>query len=74
MTADCPVRPGVELGTREVQVLRCAADGMSTAEIGVELRIGVNTVKTHLASALDKLGARNRAHAVYLALKAEVIA
>ena len=37
------------------------ARGLTNAEIADELHISLSTVKTHLASLMDKLGARNRA-------------
>ncbi|HEY0868257.1 MAG TPA: response regulator transcription factor [Fimbriimonas sp.] len=49
-----------ELSDREKEVARLAITGMSNPEIARELMISINTVKTHLASVLYKLGARNR--------------
>ena len=43
------------------------ARGASYAEMGRELRIQVNTVRTHIRSLYDKLGVENRAEAVNLA-------
>ncbi len=45
---------------REEEVLRAAARGRSNAEIAEELFISLGTVKTHLSSLQDKIGARNR--------------
>jgi DNA-binding CsgD family transcriptional regulator len=56
------------LSVREQEVLRLVADGSSLREIGEQLAIAEATVRTHLANANRKLGARNRAHAVALAL------
>jgi DNA-binding NarL/FixJ family response regulator len=36
------------------------ARGLTNAEIATELHISLSTVKTHLASLMNKLGARNR--------------
>jgi DNA-binding NarL/FixJ family response regulator len=58
------------LGTlteRELEVLRLVAGGMSNAEIGTELHVSGNTVKTHVAHVLGKLGLRDRVHAVIFA-------
>jgi DNA-binding NarL/FixJ family response regulator len=41
-------------------VLRAAARGRSNAEIARELFISLGTVKSHLSSLQDKVGARNR--------------
>ena len=45
---------------REEQVLRTVAHGRTNSEIAAELYISTSTVKTHLASLMRKLGARNR--------------
>ncbi|WP_026404086.1 response regulator [Actinomadura rifamycini] len=57
------------LTPREVEVLRAVADGLSNAEIGRRLVIGEATVKTHLLRVFAKLDARDRTHAVVLAME-----
>ena len=52
-----PVEP---LTVREEEVLVTVARGRTNAEISDELYISLSTVKTHLASLMNKLGARNR--------------
>lgn len=52
--------PGVPLTEREVEVLETVARGYTNEEIADELHISLSTVKTHVASLMDKLGARNR--------------
>ena len=52
-----PVEP---LTSREEEVLLTVARGRTNAEIADELYISLSTVKTHLASLMNKLGARNR--------------
>lgn len=54
------VQPIEPLTDREEQVLRTVAGGRTNAEIADELHISLSTVKTHLASLMTKLGARNR--------------
>ena len=53
-------RPVEPLTEREEEVVRTVARGATNAEIAAELYISVSTVKTHLASLMIKLGARNR--------------
>ena len=52
-----PIEP---LTAREEEVLLTVAKGLTNAEIADELHISLSTVKTHLASLMGKLGARNR--------------
>lgn len=55
-----PAQPVEPLTEREEQVLLTVARGRTNAEIADELYISLSTVKTHLASLMNKLGARNR--------------
>lgn len=55
-----PTQPVVPLTEREEEVLLLVARGRTNAEIGTDLFISVSTVKTHLGSLMNKLGARNR--------------
>ena len=55
-----PAQPIDPLTEREEEVLLTAARGRTNAEIAAELHISLSTVKTHLASLMTKLGARNR--------------
>lgn len=55
-----PTQPIEPLTNREEEVLLTVAVGRTNAEIADELHIGLSTVKTHLASLMNKLGARNR--------------
>ena len=55
-----PVQPIEPLTDREEEVLVTVARGRTNAEIADELHISLSTVKTHLASLMAKLGARNR--------------
>ena len=48
----------------ELAVLRCLATGLSRREIGAQLYISLNTVKTHTREPYRKLGAGSRADAV----------
>jgi DNA-binding NarL/FixJ family response regulator len=55
-----PARPSEALTDREEQVLAAVAAGRTNNEIARELYITLSTVKTHIASLMAKLGARNR--------------
>ena len=51
------------LSSREYEVLRLLADGMTDREIATGLAISPRTVESHVGSVLRKLGVRNRAEA-----------
>jgi DNA-binding NarL/FixJ family response regulator len=55
-----PPEPREPLTDREEEVLATIARGRTNTEIADELFISLSTVKTHIASLMDKLGARNR--------------
>ena len=61
--------PLAPLSEREIQVLQLAAGGHSNQEIGARLFIALETVKTHMRNILQKLQARDRTHAVTIALQ-----
>jgi DNA-binding NarL/FixJ family response regulator len=67
-------RTGGPLTQRESEVLLLVAEGMSHDEIGKELNIGAETVRTHVQKARTRLGASNRTHAVATALRLGLIA
>jgi len=54
---------------RELQILRGMSQGRSNGGIGRDLFLSEDTVKTHARRLFDKLGARDRAHAVALGLR-----
>jgi DNA-binding NarL/FixJ family response regulator len=61
------------LTPRELEVLVLVAQGFSNSEIAGTLFVSSHTVKTHLSHVLDKLGARDRVHAVIYAYEAGIV-
>jgi DNA-binding NarL/FixJ family response regulator len=61
------------LSKREMEVLDCLAEGMTSAQIASDLFISENTVKTHVRHILEKLEAGNRAEAVSKAVQLGII-
>jgi DNA-binding CsgD family transcriptional regulator len=55
--------------SRESEVLKMAADGHSNVAISDHLGVSVETVKSHFRTISRKTGARNRSHAVAIALR-----
>jgi two-component system response regulator DesR len=62
--------PNSPLAPREAEVLRQYAAGAGPAEIAAALFLSYGTVRNYLASAVTKLGARNRVDAVRIAAEA----
>ncbi len=65
--------PEVALTPREVEVLTLVARGFGNKEVGDVLGTAPGTVKAHVQSILSKLGAKDRTHAVTLALRRGII-
>ena len=61
--------PSVELTPREAEVLACITKGFSNREIAEELGIAEKTVRIHVSSVLEKMGARDRTQATIYALQ-----
>jgi two-component system, NarL family, response regulator LiaR len=64
-----PPDPFQPLSPREREVLRLIARGHSNRQIAKDLRIGEQTVKTHVRSILTKLGLQDRVQAAIFALR-----
>ena len=61
------------LTRREIEVLGLLSRGDSNIMIAKALKIGSTTVRTHISNIMEKLGADNRTHAVYLAVQAGIL-
>lgn len=66
-------RPVEEITAREAEVLRLIAAERTTDEIARDLGISVNTVESHRRQLLQKLGARNSAGLVRIAIEAGLL-
>ena len=62
-----------KLTRRQREILQLLANGGSTTVAARELGLSEETVKTHTKNALARLGARNRTHAVAIALRESLI-
>jgi DNA-binding NarL/FixJ family response regulator len=62
-----------KLTRRQRQILQRLADGESTTVAARQLDLSEETVKTHTKNALARLGARNRTHAVAIAIRESLV-
>jgi DNA-binding NarL/FixJ family response regulator len=61
------------LSARETEVLGLVADGNSNKRVAQALGIAEETVKAHMSTVLGKLGARDRTHAVTIAIRRGIL-
>ena len=62
-----------KLTQRQRQILQLLADGESTTVAARELDLSEETIKTHMKNTFARLGAKNRTHAVAIALRESLI-
>jgi DNA-binding NarL/FixJ family response regulator len=62
------IEGSTELSARETEVLQLAAAGYTNKELSLRLRIGVKTIETYKARAMEKLGLETRAELVRYAI------
>ena len=70
------VEPGDErapLTARETEIVYLIAEGDTSEEIGHELHISTDTARTHVRNAMEKQGARTRAHLIALAFRQGIL-
>lgn len=68
-----PTRRRGSLTRRQRQILQGYADGQSTAAAAKRLGLSAETIRTHMKAILARLGARDRTHAVAMALRRSLI-
>jgi DNA-binding NarL/FixJ family response regulator len=61
------------LSSREIEVLKCVAAGNSNRTIAADLALAEDTVKSHMKNIMSKLGAKDRTHAVTIAISRGLI-
>jgi DNA-binding NarL/FixJ family response regulator len=63
-----------QLSPREREIMHLMAEGLTAEAIAGELGVSVETVRTHVRNVIRKLQARNRVHAIAIALERGEIA
>lgn len=66
--ANFRTRSGAVLSAREVDVVRCVAEGLTNREIAQRLKLTEHTIKNYLFRIFDKLGVSSRVEVVLYAL------
>jgi DNA-binding NarL/FixJ family response regulator len=61
------------LSAREREIIQLLAEGLTGDEVADHLVLSAETVKTHIRNAMAKLEARNRVHAIAIALRTGLI-
>jgi DNA-binding NarL/FixJ family response regulator len=68
-TGDTKIDFDTLLSTRELQVVRLIAEGLSNKQIGANLELSDKTIKNHISHILAKLGLNARTQVAVLALR-----
>ena len=61
------------LTRRQREILQLYADGLSTDDVAGKLGLSTETIRSHTKGLLARLSARDRAHAVAIALRNSLI-
>lgn len=72
-TTKQPPVPGLDLTTREREVLALMIEGLNNTQIAGRLTVSPSTIKSHVSNVLSKLGVASRTEAVTLALRNNVL-
>jgi DNA-binding NarL/FixJ family response regulator len=73
---NCPLYTycgGINISEREMEIIKCVAEGHSNQEIAEKLFISVHTVTTHRKNIMNKLGINNTAGLVMYAVREQLI-
>jgi NarL family two-component system response regulator LiaR len=68
-----PEKPTYDLTPREMEVLELLVEGLNNREIGERLFVSRATAKAHVSHILDKMGVSNRAEAIVVALREQIV-
>jgi DNA-binding NarL/FixJ family response regulator len=63
-----------QLSPREREIMHLMAEGLTAEQIGGQITVSIETVRTHVRNVIRKLQARNRVHAIAIALERGEIA
>jgi NarL family two-component system response regulator LiaR len=72
-TKPVPLDAGERLSTRELEIIKLAARGMSNKDIAAEIGLSLRTVKGHLAEIFSKLRVGSRTEAIITGIRAGFI-
>jgi DNA-binding CsgD family transcriptional regulator len=67
------VPPAPTLTPREREITALLASGLDGREIAEQLVLSPETVRTHIRNAMERSGARTRAHLIAIALRERLI-
>lgn len=68
-----PAASPVSLTPREREITGLLADGLDGREIAEHLGLSPETVRTHIRNAMERVGARTRAHLIAIAVRERLI-
>lgn len=74
--SNCPLYSycgGINLSDREMEIIKCVAEGYSNQEIANKLFLSVHTITTHRKNIMNKLGINNTARLVMYAVREQLV-